>query len=415
MYKTGRLENHVPSVYDEGAYSYPDRLQPRQDELDWENQDNPRNEECHICLANNFDPKRSIVLPCKHQYCAGCIIEWQKGKLERGGNKQADECPTCLQRMPVVEQSLMERADKLLQKAKESKKKRALTKKIVESKDENDADETTRKELCEDALELTEKSLQSRSCQRTNHITKAEILLEMGRNLEAANTIHDLLQLHYKITKDPLVKNCFRYEQAMYDEQNEEKMDELMQTMTQQLQGMDRLSVPPFIMINDAYTIQARALMADQAWGAAIDITQSKLLDFTWKLMADTPWIANGEFQAKVAKRNLEYMMNLGIAHYNLGDYDEALYPLSCAVMMNRQSKMEFGSYRYFALSLKGLGDWEEVLKVITMAALYQPHCASLGQETFMFYKEMLQDWYNDHRNVETPPCVYQKVDFLLH
>lgn len=182
--------------------------------------------------------------------------------------------------------------------------------------------------------------------------------------------------------------------------------------MAQQLSVMHRGNSAPFLMINDAHTIQARALLAAEDWRGALDCYE-KLMDFTWDLMATTPWIANGELARKVRRRNMEYMLNLGICSYKLGKYADAIQPLSCAVMMNRQSKIEVDTYRYLALTQKEIGDWEEVLKVITMAALYQPHCEFAGKETHAFFKEMLKDWYNNHRSDKVPQHAGPKIDVL--
>ena len=175
-FKHNRINHHVPSVYFEGAYHSPDLLQHREGDLDWNNQDNPVNDECQICLESKFDPTKSIVLSCRHQFCAGCIIDWQKGNIfERRGLQQADQCPICRKEMPVIEQSIVIRADMLLQKAKEEcKPVQAGKKPSKESKE-------TQERLCKEGLELMDKALQSKNSQRTNRIIKAEILTEMGK------------------------------------------------------------------------------------------------------------------------------------------------------------------------------------------------------------------------------------------
>ena len=411
MYKDGRLKNEIYDPFDEGEYSYPPCLQPRDSELDWENQNDPINEECQICLEAKFDPKKSIVLPCRHQFCAGCIIDWQKGNLiDRGGHQQADQCPACRQRMPVIEQSLMKRADMLLREARDMRKNQGSN---LSSKggDKQLADEDAHNHLFREAVDLLDKAMLSKHRQRTTFIEKASIFIEMKRNVEAVQEIEKLMNYHYSVTTNPVALNCAKYEQAL-KEGNEEKMDELMDIMTQQLRGMHRAITAPFLMINDAYTMQVRAFMAEEDWTSAAFITEAKLLNFTWKLMADTPWISQGPLAGKVARRNLEYMLNLGICAYKTKKYESGIQPLYCAVMMNRQSKLVFDAYRYYALIFKELGDWEEVLKVITMAALYQPHCESLGKPTRLFFKEMLRDWHENHRHDDAPQL--PKMDILL-
>ncbi|KAL3912769.1 MAG: hypothetical protein SGILL_006755, partial [Bacillariaceae sp.] len=429
VYKEGRLENEVWDPFNYVKFLYPKILQPRQGELDWNKQDNPINEECSICLEEKFDPKKSIVLPCRHQFCAGCIIDWQKGNLlDRDGHQQSDQCPACRQHMPVVEQSLMERRTLLIHKARRIRKKQNSNP-ILENGDQKLAAEETRNRLCEEALDSCNKAMYSEKYQqvkyfenieilaemgRKNYIYKAEILIEMGRNEEALDEINKMLKIHYSVATDPLTKNCVKYEIALRKD-DEREMDELMGTMTRQLRGMDRASASPLFVINDAYTTQARAFLAEEEWLFAVLVTQNKLLGFTWKLMANTPWISQRRpLGTKVATQNLEYLLNMGICGYKLKEYGRAIETLAYAVQLTRLSKFVFEPYRYYALTMKEMGDWEEVLKVVTMAALYQPHCESLGKPAHQFFKEMLKDWYENHKSDQAPQNNDQKIDILL-
>lgn len=47
-----------------------------------------KEEECSICLEAKL--KKSVVLPCSHEFCAACMINFIKSK-----NVRHVVCPTC--------------------------------------------------------------------------------------------------------------------------------------------------------------------------------------------------------------------------------------------------------------------------------------------------------------------------------
>ena len=404
---------------DEGEYNYPKALRSDRDpsleiDINFDQQKEPLNEECQICLDETFDPKTSIVLPCRHQSCAKCIMEWQKGNRVKpeGISLEGDKCPTCREQMPVVEGSLLERANRLYRQAKQMGRENQSE----QNQEKRRQNSQQHQKVCEDALHLFDMVLLYKGCQRYTPVYRATLLTEMGRCQEAADEINKCIANYYSVTDNPIVLNCAKYEEAL-KEGNKQRQQDLFGTMTQQLQlmRMHPGGLPSFLFVFHAYTDLVRAYTAGKEWEKAIEVIDEKLMDFTWLLQAETPWIADGSgpMGFTLHQRNLEFMLNKGICLYNLGKYENAIAPLSVAVLANRQCKVAVDPYRYLALTFQMLGDWEEMLKVITMAAMYQPHCQIFGEDVCAFYKEMLKDWYDNHRQDAMPTYQTRKLNLL--
>ncbi|KAL3924704.1 MAG: hypothetical protein SGARI_005982, partial [Bacillariaceae sp.] len=242
-YKKAREQNKTICLTDEGETFYPDSFGQSNMDLDWTIQGDPINQECQICLEAHIDPKVSVVLPCRHQFCTPCIVDWQKGDLmdRRSLNPRLrDQCPTCRRKpMPVVEKCLLQRLNRLYREACfvgwENDRKKRMN---VEMTERDQESEHNRLFQLKEALVLADKVLLSKNHQKNIYIRKAEILMELGQSTDAFGEVGRLIEELYRTAPTPIIKEFAEYDQAL-EEGNQDKEERLRAKMIQLLRRMD--------------------------------------------------------------------------------------------------------------------------------------------------------------------------------
>jgi hypothetical protein len=83
--------------------------------------------------------------------------------------------------------------------------------------------------------------------------------------------------------------------------------------------------------------------------------------------------------------------MGLGRCHYEIGDYDKAIYGMKASLDMNRGFPH---IHKYLALSHKARGNYDLAIKTMKEAVLYE---APWSDETIRLNKELLCELINEH------------------
>jgi len=337
------------------------------------------NTECPICFAN--PPNNAITLKaCGHAFCYTCLIEWQKRfAMEASMNQgvQVGEsgtpCPCCKNTdTEDVEGTLLNKAKFLINHA-------TRVNLPIYSEEQSEA-------LKREALDCVDKVLMAENAGMDAYVTKAKILLALGRHSDAIRAADEALLENGIRESHPL---CVLSQEAKAAEARGDMaeyhrkilaMGDSKDSFPLHLLPRSRLS---FDSRGQCKLIKAKALEAQNKTGAAFDLYTELFEEFNKKQKesdVDTP---------ETDETIVSLLTGLAHCSYELGKLAHAI-AYSNGLMESRRHHP--GVRKYKALSLKKLGKLDEAITEMQRAILYETPWnvdENHNSEVWRLYKEL--------------------------
>ena len=311
--------------------------------------DEALNTECPICFEAL--PENAVVLKaCRHAFCPNCLIQWQKQQTvdQRIQQRQrlsvgeiVTPCPLCKNtETGDIEEDLLTKADLLLVGAK-------LPLNSEEQK------ESMRKR----ALNCIDKVLMAENAKMDAYVTKAKILLTLGRHSEAIEAADEAIEENEKRKSDPLVVLSFEAKAA------KERGDtpEFKRIVCEIGEQMSNFHKAPLSLLNsyaECKLVKCVALENQNDFQGAFEL-YSEITDET-KASDD---------ESKTHDTIFECMVGLARCNYEMGKHKHAVVWSDGVIDLYRNRP---NVHKYKALSLRELGRLDEAVKVMQCAVLYE-------------------------------------------
>ena len=308
------------------------------------------NTECPICFAS--PPNNPVVLSaCRHCFCYNCLIEWQKHAAVEAalhqntiiGSKSGTPCPYCKStETEDVEEELLEKVDFLL----------SIVKMPITGEKEREA-------LRKQALRCVDKVLRAENAKMEAYVTKAKILLALGRHSEAIRAADEAMDENEKREAHPLIVLCGAAKAALVRGDMAEYYSKIEAIGEQKA---DFPSTPLSLLSNyaECRLIKCEALEAQNDLQGALDLYR----DVTSELK-----LQDGEEDSKLHEMTCKSMVGIARCNYGLDKLERAITMSESAIESYRHRP---NVHKYKALSLQKLGKLDEAITVMQQAVLYE-------------------------------------------